>query len=282
MRIGFILLFLVMISAGCNPHDGKNAAAFRREPESLDMFVRAEEVARRFDFSWERGNGRMLFVNKVNRVAFAVGMAAIEVNGQVVPMDDCVRFVNEGVYLPCQATGLISSRLAPERRPEAFREAPDPDLPQDIVPLAPARPWRYIVVHHSHTTVGNAAIFGKYHREVRGWENGLGYNFVIGNGTGSGDGEVETGPRWRRQLVGAHAGNKEYNETGIGICLVGDFEESRPTARQMVALKTLARWLMERYHIPASRVRRHSDVREGDTKCPGRFFPFHDFVNALE
>src|SRR5205809_827024 len=77
---------------------------------------------------------------------------------------------------------------------------------------------------------GSAAEFDKYHRS-KGWD-GLGYHFVIGNGTGSGDGQVEVGYRWKRQMVGAHAGNAEYNQRGIGICLVGDFQNGHnPTPR---------------------------------------------------
>src|SRR5574342_132619 len=49
--------------------------------------------------------------------------------------------------------------------------------------------WKYIVIHHSATEKGNAARFDEYHRKKRGWEYGLAYHFVIGNGTLSGDGE---------------------------------------------------------------------------------------------
>ena len=60
------------------------------------------------------------------------------------------------------------------------------------VPPVAARPWRWIVVHHSDTTTGGAAAFDKMHRE-KGWDE-LGYDFVIGNGSDTGDGQVEVGP----------------------------------------------------------------------------------------
>ena len=62
--------------------------------------------------------------------------------------------------------------------------------------------WRYIAVHNSGTRQGNARAFEYYHRRVRHMKNGLAYHFVIGNGSSSGDGEIEIGNRWRQQLQG--------------------------------------------------------------------------------
>jgi N-acetyl-anhydromuramyl-L-alanine amidase AmpD len=111
-------------------------------------------------------------------------------------------------------------------------------------------------------------MFDRYHRDVNHWEE-LGYHFVIGNGVGAGDGQVEVGPRWAKQKTGAHAGVKEYNEFGIGICLVGDFSHTRPTAAQMQSLARLTGYLMQAYRIPANRVIGHRDAKH--TNCPGRY-----------
>ncbi len=46
---------------------------------------------------------------------------------------------------------------------------------------APGR-WTQIVVHHTGTAAGTPAAIDRNHREVRKWENGLGYHFLIGNG----------------------------------------------------------------------------------------------------
>ena len=96
--------------------------------------------------------------------------------------------------------------------------------------------WRYIVIHHSATERGCAATFDKMHRVVRGWDE-LGYHFVITNGKGGADGVVEVGPRWRKQKWGAHCGgtpDNEYNEYGIGICLVGKFDARLPSQKQLL------------------------------------------------
>src|SRR5580765_4139378 len=73
--------------------------------------------------------------------------------------------------------------------------------------IAPGR-WRWIVVHHSGIKYGNAEIYDRQHRE-RGMENGLSYHFVIGNGIDSGDGEIEVGGRWLKQLKGGHVHREE-------------------------------------------------------------------------
>jgi hypothetical protein len=146
--------------------------------------------------------------------------------------------------------------------------------------------WRYIVIHHSATPEGSAEVFDDFHRNKRGWRNGLGYHFVIGNGTQSGDGEIEVGNRWKKQLSGAHAGDRYFNRKGIGICLVGDFDKDEaeaegPTERQLESLENIVRHLCERYGIPISRVIMHKDIRENHTVCPGKNFPEAELRHRL-
>jgi len=143
------------------------------------------------------------------------------------------------------------------------------------------RPWRWIVVHHSATHRGSAAQFDDWHRNGRHWDE-LGYHFVIGNGTGSADGEIEVGSRWPKQKHGAHCkvGQDEtYNNYGIGICLVGNFEKHRPSQAQMASLARLVDYLAARYRISDARIIGHGDV--DSTKCPGRYFPFDDLFRRL-
>lgn len=129
------------------------------------------------------------------------------------------------------------------------------------------RQWKYIVIHHSATPSGNAAKFNKEHQE-KGWDE-LGYHFVIGNGTDSSNGQVEIGPRWPKQKWGAHAKTPDnrFNDYGIGICLVGNFQIERPTKQQLDSLARLVSYLMQTYKIPASNVVGHRDTKP--TECPG-------------
>ena len=154
--------------------------------------------------------------------------------------------------------------------------ASDPDLASlpAGVDVATARPWTAIVLHHSATRRGNAALFDRQHRE-KGW-GGVGYAFVIGNGTDSGDGEIEVTFRWREQRDGVHA--KGWDDVSIGICLVGNYEETPPTPAQRDALVRLLRHLRRRFAIPAERVVAHKALNP--TACPGRYFLTADFVAA--
>jgi murein DD-endopeptidase MepM/ murein hydrolase activator NlpD len=132
--------------------------------------------------------------------------------------------------------------------------------------------WNYIVVHHSGIGVGNARSYDGAHRR-RGMENGLAYHFVIGNGTSTGDGEIEVGNRWIRQLHGGHVRRQEVNESGIGICLVGNFQESRPTPRQLESLNALIDWLGREVIRGRWTLAGHKEIDRAHTVCPGRLFP---------
>jgi hypothetical protein len=141
--------------------------------------------------------------------------------------------------------------------------------PREWTPIAPARPWRWIVIHHSASPSGSMAVFDKEHK-AKGWD-GVGYHFVIGNGTNSGDGQIEVTPRWPIQKWGAHAktADNRFNEYGIGICLVGNFDIERPTPAQMRSLSRLVAYLSHTYHISASNVLGHGETKA--THCPGRY-----------
>jgi hypothetical protein len=145
-------------------------------------------------------------------------------------------------------------------------------IPAAWVPNASPRAWDYIVIHHSASAGGNAAVFDRQHK-AKGWDE-LGYHFVIDNGSGNPDGLVEVGSRWPVQKWGAHAKtpDNKYNETGIGICLVGNFDETRPTAKQMQSLAKLVSYLMATYKIPADHVIGHRETGKA-TDCPGDHFP---------
>src|SRR5688572_27693143 len=141
-------------------------------------------------------------------------------------------------------------------------------IPQEWLVQGPAHRWQFIVIHHSATPAGSAGSFDRMHRQ-KGWDE-LGYHFVIGNGTASADGQIEVGPRWSKQKWGAHArtADQRFNNYGIGVCLVGNFDIERPTSRQMESVERLVAYLMKTYRIPAVRVVAHSETKATD--CPGR------------
>lgn len=135
--------------------------------------------------------------------------------------------------------------------------------------------WRYVVCHHSAIEAGNAEVYGRAHAR-RGMENGLAYHFVIGNGRDSGDGEIEIGPRWRKQLRGGHVRKTEVNDSGIGICIVGNLMNHRPTNRQRQAMNELIGFLKDGHTRSNADVTVHKRVDKNHTVCPGKYFPYSD------
>lgn len=133
--------------------------------------------------------------------------------------------------------------------------------------------WKHIILHHSATAGGNAEIFDRFHRERRRMENGLAYHFIIGNGTDSTDGQIEVGPRWTRQLNGGHVRSLALNDNSVGICLVGDFERTRPTDKQVAASLELVGYLQRTLLAGTPRVLVHRELKGEHTLCPGRHFP---------
>jgi hypothetical protein len=170
------------------------------------------------------------------------------------------------VYVP-------APQYVPQQQPQEEQSMPrvrsSGAIPAGWVPPVASRNWEWIIIHHSDSDYGSAAIIDQWHK-ARGFDE-LGYHFVIGNGHSSGDGQIEIGPRWAKQKWGAHdnALDNRYNLNGIGICLVGNFDKNRPTAAQKQSLMKLVVYLMKTYHIPPDRVLGHGETK--DTECPGKY-----------
>ncbi len=257
--------------------------------------VSTVELARRNGLTerYEPARNRLILEGPGSRVVLFPGTTVAMVNGaRVNPMRRIQRLEQESCQLNSADARRIESMLrdSPKAPPVHIPSKPTPPKrPLEPKPIGPVldstvaaavrvplkRKWRYIVLHHSGTKSGNAASFGRHHKLNRGWD-GLGYHFVIGNGRGSGDGQIEIGYRWTRQLTGAHAGrppdgSNRMNEFGIGICLVGNFNETHPTENQMAMLRSLVAYLRGYCGISAEHVLLHRDVK--GTDCPGKLFP---------
>lgn len=273
--------------------------------------MEAAALARQLGLSYETSGIGVRLSNADVLVRAFPGSDRLTIDGRRVAMAEPARAFGSSVWIPASGVAAVRTGVAEAaRRRMALVKAPPP-VPVVVVAAAPRPPapvtlptasssprpptlgeahwvppvaeraWKYVVVHHSDDTAGCCAKYDAVHRG-KGWENGCGYDFVIGNGTQSGDGEIEVGPRWTRQIQGAHSktADNRYNETGIGIVLVGDFEHGgRPTARQYEALVRLTRWLMARYGIDAGSVLRHGDCKS--TACPGKNFPWARFLGDV-
>lgn len=191
-----------------------------------------------------------------------------------------VNGITDPTSLPVGTLIYVPAPTAPA--PERTLSAPQcrEDVVSLVVTLAPgvveSGRWRYVVIHHSGTHEGNADIFEQGHIR-RGMKNGLAYHFVIDNGTsGRRDGQIEVGRRWLYQLDGGHVASSEMNRVGIGICLVGNFQDERPTQAQLNSLVELVVVLCRRYRIPVDRVVGHGEINSKPTLCPGRLLDMDD------
>jgi len=150
-----------------------------------------------------------------------------------------------------------------------------------VIPIPASRKWKYVIVHHSATDVGSALRFDYAHSSKKLWK-GLGYHFVIDNGTiGKGDGQIEISPRWLHQEDGAHCKAGGMNSKGIGICLVGNFSEDKVSRKQMKSLIFLINEFKGQYRIPDSHILGHGQVKGASTECPGKKFPWKEFWQKL-
>jgi hypothetical protein len=175
-----------------------------------------------------------------------------------------------------------------DRSPSISRATPrnldplSPSLPTlSINPWKPSvtpRKWQSIVIHHTATSRGSVESIHEAHLKRKDKSGnpwlGIGYHFVIGNGNGMVDGSIEPTFRWRGQLHGAHAGGGEHNNFGIGIALVGNFEEGPPSPRQLASVKRLVAALKTEYAIQSDHVVAHNDIKA--TACPGKYFPMDE------
>ena len=158
---------------------------------------------------------------------------------------------------------------------------PHPTRYENIVPVYRNNCWRYIIVHHTACEIADALKINRIHLQ-RGFVNGMGYDFLIDDGTmGKGCGEVEVGPRWTKQEVGAHCAADRMNFRGIGIALVGNFDYQLPYEAQMITLTKLVAELGDYYQIPISHVLGHRQVPGAHTDCPGNLFPWERFEAGL-
>lgn len=118
-----------------------------------------------------------------------------------------------------------------------------------------------IVVHHSETETGNVETFRTYHVNVKKWAD-IGYHYIICNGSGGRNGEIQAGRR--EDLQGAHAAKTgpNRNANSVGVCLVG---KGNFTSAQYEALLVTLTELCQKYGIAPS----EATIQGHHGDCPG-------------
>ena len=136
--------------------------------------------------------------------------------------------------------------------------------------LVPRRGTDLIVIHHAAMPLTTSRDDIHDLHLSNGWA-GVGYHKLVFV-----DGSVETGRP--EQTVGAHAFGA--NRRSFGIVLVGDFNRDRPGLVQLESASRLTVDLLKKYQLPAEKVLPHRAVNT-DTDCPGRRFPWTEFVQRV-
>jgi hypothetical protein len=124
-----------------------------------------------------------------------------------------------------------------------------------------------ITVHHSAIPAGHIRSKAESVRMLENirrnhlaqqWAD-IGYHYIID----------PSGRIWEGRPVqyqGAHV--KLNNEHNLGVMLLGNFEEERPTSAALAALDTFVSDRMRTYRIPITRIYTHQEIMA--TACPGR------------
>jgi hypothetical protein len=137
----------------------------------------------------------------------------------------------------------------------------------------PANHWKYIYIHHTRTPAGSALTLGQD-------TTGVGDHFVIGNGDGCMDGEIQLSQRWNQQLAALPpAGANTIDPACISICVVGDFDSTVPTPTQIRRLAQLVGALQGQLHIGRTEVLLMQEPRSA--AGVGRYFPTAAFRGQL-
>jgi len=195
-------------------------------------------------------------------------LAAVPV-ADAPPLDRGTRFLAVIAVLALVAVlvWVVSRPQVPHSEPLTWSAIAPP-------PATAIHPWRFIVLHHSASRGGDAQGIDRDHQTQNGWD-GIGYHFVVGNGVDMPLGRIEATFRWRQQSHGAHAGTlplqKTFNTDGLGVCVIGNYEQQALEPFAERRLVELCAQLIDRIPtLSVGRIIGHRDVPGKSTACPGR------------
>ncbi len=130
----------------------------------------------------------------------------------------------------------------------------------------------YIIVHHTGAEEKDAEQIKRTHMN-NGFRD-IGYNYVIER-----DGKIVKGRPL--DIVGAHT-KGIMNTIGIGIALIGNFDERQPTHEQYASLKKLILELTDDYFISLkTNLLGHKEVEGQATRCPGQYLDMNKLRNEV-
>ncbi len=138
---------------------------------------------------------------------------------------------------------------------------------------------RYITLHHAGVLWTNSQTPEQFIRNMQAWGKrrpeieqpprntywpDLPYHFLIAP-----DGRIFEG----RPIEYEPESNTKYELAGnLGVEMMGDFNQQRPSPAQLESAVRLTAWLADEHKIAADAIRTHQDAAPGSTSCPGADF----------
>ena len=112
--------------------------------------------------------------------------------------------------------------------------------------------WNRIEIGYSGTKSGNI----KQLASLNGLANpeDINYHFVVCNGLGSDDGQIEPTEKWKRQWSVTPAQTMYASEQTIHICVIANIKIERPTDIQIKRTEALAEELSRKFNINSTSI----------------------------
>ena len=129
-----------------------------------------------------------------------------------------------------------------------------------------------IIIHHSATKDGTTfswSAIKRYHVQELHWLE-IGYH--AGVELVDDDYFALFGRPW--DMAGAHTLGQ--NSWSLGLCFVGNYDEVEPDEEMLLTGAKVVKLWRRLYDIPVSEIHKHSEYQ--DKSCPGKLFPFTDFL----
>jgi hypothetical protein len=194
-----------------------------------------------------------------------------------------MRFQHSLIAIPFLVCLLVSTstRAEPPRveKPANFVSAEEWGSKPDAIGDERRHTPKFVTLHHAGvlwTTdrdpvefVRNMQAWGKRRPQIEQpprntyWPD-LPYHFMIAP-----DGRIFEG----RPVEFQPESNTKYDLDGhIGVELMGNFEQQRPSQEQVESAVALVAWLVDQHDIAVNDISTHQRVAKGQTTCPGRDF----------
>lgn len=139
--------------------------------------------------------------------------------------------------------------------------------------------WQYLMIHHSLTEDGRTVSWDairRYHIQNKKWID-IGYHF----GVEKVDSDYEVFVGRPLNKPGAHCYQQSMNYKSIGICCVGNYDESLPDTIMWTILGyRLVIPLMEIFNIPIENIKFHREYAKYKS-CPGVRFNKNEFIKLI-